>query len=479
MEKLGISRATIAAVEKCTVAYVGMLINGGTKEGGSPDSTPDTEPPQPHRLSRRTAQVRAWEYAEQHMISKLGLAVDAFWVRIVVAIHQEGDGYCLHIGQPGCRFRSRDDLVDLFGRRAVEIKDWVALLVERGRLIDIDGIDIGIPHGMKLTPAENIRAKPGAKPSARPPQDGQEPMLYSVPGGLSDATEIPPQAQIKSQLNLHSRATETPILVVADGFARSVNVDVDVQENQQLDININKLSRVDADATEMGVSVASNANLIPPAGATEIPPSGATEINLQRSSLADLTAFLAGLVKPGRRPGGDEIGFVGSWLEMSTLTAEATTDLIQAVIVNRVSFCGAESISTLKYFNSEVRKALAAAAHGPKAAVAAKPPATPPLSAADAAVKARIDALLTSWHASKSGPMPPTFVTFQSHCTAGRGVPAHRWLSVIEEWRNAGCPSDLRPPDFGAYVVAPGVHELEMIEIEDALTNPDLPEASG
>jgi hypothetical protein len=350
----GIAVVQIAAMEECAPSYVRMLINGRGKEDGAPEPVAGIEPPQPRRLSRRSAQARALDYAEQHVISKLGLAVDAFWVRIVGAIHQEGDGYRLRIGEPASRFRSRDDLVDLFGRREVQINDWIAALVERGRLLDFGGIDIGIPHGMKLTPAENIRAKPGAKRAAKAPQDGQEPMLYSVPGGLSNATEIPPGTQIKPQLNLHSAelnlrscATETPISLASGGLAYTASAAANAQEVQYLNSSSSNGSRAITGASEIGVSVAPNANLIPPSGATEPPPAcNATEINLQRSGLAETVASLMRLAGIDRAPNAEDIGVVDSW-RSAAIPADAMSLMVESGMQRRKGI----PPTSLRYFD--------------------------------------------------------------------------------------------------------------------------------
>lgn len=352
MDRLGIARSTIAALEKCSTGYVGMLINGGAKDDGSPDPVADIEPPQPRILSRRAAQVRAWEYAEQHVISTLGLAVDAFWVRIVVAIHQESDGYRLHIGEPGCRFKSRDDLGDLFGRREVDVKACIAALVDRGRLLEVDGVDIGIPHGMKLTPAENIRGKRTAKRAAQSPQDGQVPMLQALAGGLSDATEIPHRTQIKSELNLHSeelnlraaaneiaegrKFNPNSISAFADGRAATAAVNVKDIHNLTAAVATEPRAR---DATETRIKFAS--------GATEIPPSdqaGATEIILQRSALAMLTEELMALANINRTPNADDLGVVKSWLD-----AAVEPDTMRAVVESGMKRRDGKPPTALRY----------------------------------------------------------------------------------------------------------------------------------
>jgi hypothetical protein len=56
---MGIPIDQIAAVEEIQPAYARMLIKGAKKNDGSPDMAADIAPPQPRRLSCRSAQYRA------------------------------------------------------------------------------------------------------------------------------------------------------------------------------------------------------------------------------------------------------------------------------------------------------------------------------------------------------------------------------------------------------------------------------------
>jgi hypothetical protein len=469
-EKLGIPRATIAVLEKCSVGYVGMLINGGAKEDGSPEPVADIEPPQPRRLSRRAAQVRAWEHAEQHVISKLGLAVDAFWVRIVVAIHHEGDGYRLHIGGKESRFKSREDLCDLFGRREVDIKGWVGALVERGRLTDIDGVDIGIPHGMKLTPAENIRAKKTAKRAVQPQQDGQVSMLEVVRGGLSDASEIPSQMQVKPLLNLHGDASK--ILNSATENANTIPVIADTQtaaaaantkQVQTLNSSSSNGSRAGVGELNLhseGISVAPNAS--------EITPSSTTEIILQRSvvgALTDRLLALAGITRPAKP---DEVGVVEGWIAKGF-----RTDAICAVIESKMKERDGKPLRTLRYFDGLMTEAL-----GPKTptTVIALPqsptPARAAVSEADLALDARLEALACRHEASKLGPEPPTRAGFVHQCRLGQPADGMRWITVLENLWQAELIDAAEMPTFHDYMSRPRRYADEMAEIEAACASP-------
>jgi hypothetical protein len=165
-----------------------------------PDVPPEPQPAQPpRRLSRRAAQSRAWDIADRHPSFGLGLGATNLWVRTVIAIHENGDGFRLHIGGDGARFRSRADLAILLlgqlDRQEVDVDGWLRALFDHGRLIDIGGVDIGIPAGLGLVPGENSRGermKPGV-PKKRPASD-QAPLQFKpflVSGGRADSQTIP------------------------------------------------------------------------------------------------------------------------------------------------------------------------------------------------------------------------------------------------------------------------------------------------
>lgn len=136
----------------------------------------------PRRMSRFTLVNRAWEYADRNAVPSLSLGACYFWVRLVVAIHEDGDGFRLHLGEYGYRFQARDDLEDLCGRREVlDIDGWLAALVEHGRLIDIEGVDIEIPSGLGLRPGETARGKPMTVRAAKRPTRRFKPVV--VQGG--------------------------------------------------------------------------------------------------------------------------------------------------------------------------------------------------------------------------------------------------------------------------------------------------------
>lgn len=487
MDKLGVARATIAAVEKCSIGYVGMLINGGAKEDGSPESAADIEPPQPRRLSRRAAQYRAWEIVQQRPAPGLGLDANAFWIRLIVEIHETGDGVRLGIGEPASRFSTRSDLAVLFGRPdQLQIDDWLAALVERGRLIDVGEVDIGIPPGMKLTPAENIRGK---KRPAQAPQDGQAAMLHALPGGLSDATEIPPQTQIKTPLNLHPGATEiaserkfnsNSIPPVGDGLAAAAAAYA--KESQSLSSSSSTGSRADASdpsgniiCIEGGISVAADANLIPPAGATETP--DASLINPKRSPVAVLTEELVALAGLNRAPNADDLSIVETWLE-----AGETRDTLTAGIEIKMGQRKGKPPTMLRYFDGFLTERRDARRRRPASTVIALPQSAapaPPVSDADRALRDLLKPSADAWIKDRSCPFAPTLESFKAAGTTEKGKAlAYRWLELWSVWDRHGRPADLKPPDFTLMVHDPDRFETALLEIEEELTAPDPPQAS-
>ena len=91
MERKGWTIAEIAECEDVKERYVRMLLDEAAAE---PDAGANAKPAAPPRkLSRRTAHYRAWEYADSRPVFDLGLGVNSFWARIVVTIHEDGEGF--------------------------------------------------------------------------------------------------------------------------------------------------------------------------------------------------------------------------------------------------------------------------------------------------------------------------------------------------------------------------------------------------
>jgi hypothetical protein len=297
MEKLCIPRATIAAVEKCTPAYVGILINDGLKDDAAYGQDSDVQPQPLRRMTARTLRSRAWDYADRNPAPSLSLAICDFWVRLVIAIHENGDGFRLHLGEPGRRFQTPADLVMLrmaqVSPEDVDVKGWLAELFKRGRLIEIDGADIGIPEGLGLTP---VARKPRKPPPEGPVGGGdrrQGVMLHAVDGGKADATETPaerkfnstenpPERKFNSTKNPSERKFNSPP-DAAPPFARpsllSSSLPSDSVENQQDSKEVRKDGRASASA-DRATETPFDEELNLRSGGISVAP-GATEITVK------------------------------------------------------------------------------------------------------------------------------------------------------------------------------------------------------
>jgi hypothetical protein len=442
------------------------------------------------RLSRRIAQSRAWDYADRRPSFALGLAANSFWVRIIMATHEDGDGFRLRIGEEGSRFRARADLAILLlghlDRQDVHVDDWLKALFEHGRLVDL-GVDIGIPSGLGLVPGENSRGEP-LKPKAPAKQSAssQAPLPFrptlvpewrpdsgEIP--LSDSTNIPISPESDSSENPDFGSAKTPILPESAEFAHWGTVDVDVKESQSLNTNINNGSPAPTTPVKFGITVESDSG--------EIPRHDSSDINSERSSLVDLATGLMVLANFDRLPNGGEIGCVGGWRQLGAsnkLDAATSIEVTQSVIKNRTRRCSEGSLpkpETLHYFDKEVRKALLARSHGGTSLLTAAAPA--PLSDADKTLRDLLRPSQDAWRKDRSCPFAPTLETFRAACLTEKGKTlAYRWLELWAVWDRSNRPSDLKPPDFTLIVQDPERFETALLEIEEEITAPDPPQAA-
>ncbi len=181
MAQEGLSVPVIAKIEKCDESYVRRLLDPPREAETEAGADSHIKP-----LRRRTLLPRAGDYVERHPVYALGLAENSFWVRVVIAVHEHGDGFQLRIGEKGAQFQTRHDLrVLMLGQLAATEKDidgWLEELFVRGRLIDVGGKDIGLPLHLGLTPGETARGKP-ARRASTPPGHRQTEMLTVVQGG--------------------------------------------------------------------------------------------------------------------------------------------------------------------------------------------------------------------------------------------------------------------------------------------------------
>lgn len=373
--KLDVAVEKIAKRDNVSPTWVHELIRRARAEeaaeraANTAPSSPD-EPKQARplrRLSRRIAQSRAWDIADRRPNFALGLGANSLWVRTIVAIHEEGDGFRLHIGEEGARFRSREDLAVLLlghlDRQEVDVKGWLKALFEHGRLIDVDDVDVGIPRGLGLIPGENSRGEPLKAAPVKKPASAQAPLPFRpmvVSGGRSDSSEIPPSDSSEMPISLESDSSEMPnfdsseipISLESAEFGRAAAAAANAQEDQSLNSSSSIGSPASATQVKFGISLESDSS--------EIPPSDSTEINLQRSAvgtLADQLMTLAGIMRPAKP---DEVGTVERWIAKGFRT-DAICGVIEAKKKERD---GKSPLRTLRYFDEAMHEALGSKSTG-------------------------------------------------------------------------------------------------------------------
>jgi hypothetical protein len=478
----------IAEREGASPTWVFELIKRARAEAAAeqpPDPTPaapgEAQKARPlRRLSRRSAQSRAWEYAEQRPVGALGLAANSFWIRLIVAVHEEGDGFRLRLGEPDSRFRTREDLADVFPRRAqLDIDGWLKELFNRGRLVDLDGIDIGIPSGLGLVPGENSRGEPlKIRAPAKPSTSAQAPLPFRpmlVPGGRSDSSEIPPSDSTEMPISLESDSseipnldsTETRISLESANFARAASAAAYAKENQSLSSSSSTGSPASATQVKFGISVESDSS--------EITRPDSTEINLQRSPVAELTAELAILAGLSRAPNAEDLGWVEAWTEQGF-----SADTMRGVIEIKRGQLNGKRVTGLRYFDGPMqdsRKAKGRLATAPVATPDSPAPAA--VSDADKALQDLLRPSQDAWRKDRSCPFAPILDTFKAAILTEKGKTlAYRWLELWAVWDRSNRPRDLKPPDFSLIVQNPDRFETALLEIEEELTAPDPPQAA-
>jgi hypothetical protein len=360
--KYGQTAKAIAEVNKLSLSRIYAILNAA---GVDPDSDVD-QPPDvaaedqparpPRRLSRRTAQYRAWELTQQRPVGALGLAANGFWIRIIVAIHEEGDGFRLRLGDVGCRFQEHGDLADLFHWRQPEpldIDGWLKELVQRGRLLDLGGGDIGIPGGLGLVPGENARGEP-MKPRVpkKPPASDQAPLRFRpmvVTGGRPDSTEIPLSDSTKTPIKVESDSTEiadsippkSPISVESVARAHAATAAANAKDIHHLAAAVASECRA-GDSTKTPIKVESDS--------TEIAACDSTEITSQRSDLAVLTDQLVAMARLGRPANPDDLGLLAAWLDQGF-----SPETMRAVIEVKLGQRNGKPPTGLRYFDGAMQ----------------------------------------------------------------------------------------------------------------------------
>jgi len=350
------------------------------KKAGA-DEAQTSEPPAearqpvlPRRLSRRIVAARAWEIVDRAPTPWLGLDGQAFWIRVVVAIHEHGDGFRLGISAPGSQFETRGDLARLFMQTIpLSIDEWLAALIRRGRLLDIDGVDIGIPAGLGLLPGENSRGEP-IKPRVpkRPSATDQTHLPYGlrvVSGGREDSGEINPSDSGETPIPPESDSGEitpdesgqTPISPESENLARAASAAAYAKEKNDL-----AAAAAAARGARDSGEIHPDSGEIPPGDSGEIPPGDSGEI-----PLASLTAELVALAGIDRAANPDDLGTVQAWLD-DGFSIEA----IRALIAIKLGQLAGRPVTTLAYFSKALRQTREVGRRSPPPAAAPVPPAS-------------------------------------------------------------------------------------------------------
>jgi hypothetical protein len=430
--------------------------------------------PQPKKMSRRTAHGRAWDFAERNAVVSLSLSACDFWVRLVIAIHENGDGFRLHLGEPGHRFQTRADLVMLrmaqVNPQDVDVAGWLAELFKRGRLIEIGGVDIGIPPGLGLTPGENARGKLiGSKP--RPEAGAQPPLRFPfqvVQGSLSDSGKLPPSDSGETPNSPESDSgkppSPTPVNYLNSPESLATTTTTTTTTNQLNSFDCCSGSRVSAragDSGELGVSPESE-------GAIHRSPTPVNSPESADTALARKVGELCGYGKPDDA----DVAKVGEWLTYPGISEPL---ILGAVAEDRLR--NPLPVHSLGLFTKAIKAALSI--EKAKAAQKAAPPACPssqhppPRSEADLALDARLEALTRRRAEAPDGPGIPLREAFDAACRAWKPADALRWIAAVEGLLAAGLLADVDLPEFHDYVARPHRFEDQMIQAEEALTSPD------
>jgi hypothetical protein len=453
---------------------------------GASDSQPE---PRPRRLSRRAAQSRAWEYAQRYPILSLasvsGIAVNHFWIRLVEAIHEEGDGFRLRLGEPGSRFPTRGDLAflmagQIFDMREIDVSGWLDVLIARGRLIDIDKVDIGIPLGLGLVPGENARGQPVTTRAARRtiPDQRQPFMPQVLDGGRSEqptspdseSGNIPPLESGNIRISPDSESGDIPqsesgnIRILPDSDRLACTAAAAAKDKDICNLAA-------AAATESRARESGNIRISPDSESGNIPAfeSGNIPSGEVSASLSRLVAELVGMAGIGRAANAKDLGAVQGWAELG----DTPDQMRDALKIKRGQMNG-EAVVSLAYFNGVMADARKKRKTGASAAPAPPSPPAAALCAADQAIHDLLKPCSDRWRADiKTSPFPPHLESFKAAIAAGTSALAYRWLDDEAAWARHGSKPALKPPDFSQVARSPAACEERLLEIEEGLTAPD------
>ena len=454
--KYGVPVRTIAEREGLTASRIWDLLKAAREQltaQRGPDGPVEAAgqvraAPVPRKMSEAALLRRAWLATKTNgRLRLVGREVRHFWVNVVLAIREEGDGSSLLFAETGYGNRAN------FAAAFEGSEDELALLLERRLLVEIEAGGIGLPAALGLTRGERIG---GPMPARLRPDASQPAMLQVLTGGLSASSELPPGLKRTPPFDsseppnsLESDSSEFPgfepssLESVARG--RAADADALSKLDQSFSISISSGTPPRATQANSPTSLESESSEVAQNPGKALPAS------------SGLAHEMKALIKPGRVPNASEIGRVQGWLEVGD-SAAAIRAVIEGVLKG-----GAQPV-TLHYFDEAVREARKARQQ-PPAAVAS---AGPQVSEADQALKALLKPANDAWLKDRSCPFPPNPKDFEA---AGEG--GDRWLTFWHAWDQAGRPDRLKPPEFTALTQQRAIYDARMLEIEDALTAPE------
>ena len=448
-EREGLTASRVWELLKTARAEIGVA---GTADGVADGADQARPAAASRKISEAALLRRAWLLT--HTNGRLrgeSRAVRSFWVDLVLVIREEGDGCCLRFAETG--YRDYRHLATVFEGS----EDDLALLFSLRLLVEIEAGGIGLPAGMGLMRGERSG---GPMPARSRSDRRQGHMLQVLTGGLPDSSEVPsglkrttPFESCEVPTSLESESSEVPVFgatyLDSDCLARAADADALSKLDQSSSISISPGTPPRTTQAKSPTSHESESS--------EVGTADASDPGKALPASSGLAHEMKGLIKPGRVPNAGEIGRVQGWLEAGDSAAA-----IRAVIEGLLK--GGAQPATLHYFDEAVREARKARQQ-PRAAVAS---AGPQVSEADQALKALLKPANDAWLKDRSCPFPPNPKDFEA---AGEG--GDRWLTFWHAWDQAGRPDRLKPPEFTALTQQRAIYDARMLEIEDALTEPE------
>jgi hypothetical protein len=472
----GLKPAEIAEREGLTKRRVNQLLAGETDD--EPEQTPRPKP----RMTKRTLAARAaLAMYEVPALREPGMP-GAFWLRVVVAIHQDKDATQLTFGRRGDLYGSRAAFLSLIGGTEADLAE----LFHRELLEEAEGGGVALPYRFGLRPGERpadalTSARP-SRPSSIPSDPRQMPLPAAVMGGGSGVPE-----GIKFPTSGNEVGNEVGNLMpfsgseTADSRASATTTTTTTQESESLGSGSGSSSAGEAAAgvsfpgslPETGVSLPTLPGGSLPEVGNEIAPerssaSGAVALDRSWSAIVEYAN------EQGRRPYPPteiDLAFGAEWRDIGGATPDLARRSIDTVMTRKPT----PTVVTLGFFTPRIRQDAAKGREPrstPSAGATSSTPAAP-VSAEDQALRALIKLSNDAWASDKACPFPPSLASFKVAIAAGQGILAHRWVEYWAAWDSAGQPGRAKPPDFTVLGTRPAEFEADLERAEEELTNPE------